>query len=152
MKLSKLLSNVLDGQKLVDNLPDKNEEAKPPVQEEEIITKKSKTIETPSELEPKVKAKSTKVKKTPAPVAAPVPELPTPITPEAKQKHDEEIAAKIKAQIKKSTKPVEPPARTMSVPDFAKIRELTKQAKKPAPPVQETAVEKTPIKTDTPKT
>ena len=147
MKLSKLLSDVLDGQKLVDNAPDKKKEEIEPAQEKELEQ------QTPApEVLPEAKPTKSKVKKI-APVVESAPVPPSPTTPEAKQKHDEEIAAKIKAQIKKPTKPVELPAKTMSVPDFAKIRELAKQAKKPIPPVaQEAVLEEAPTKTDASKT
>jgi len=154
MKLSKLLSDVLDGQKLVDNAPDKKKEEIEPAQEKELEQQKPALPEAKPKPKPKPKLKPTKSKvKKIAPVVESAPVPPSPTTPEAKQKHDEEIAAKIKAQIKKPTKPVELPAKTMSVPDFAKIRELAKQAKKPIPPVaQEAVLEEAPTKTDASKT
>ena len=154
MKLSNLLSDVLDGQKLVDNAPDKPKEVKS-VKEEKLSTKKLKTEAKKSEESTEQTKPKTKVKKTATPAAVPtLPELQPPpvVAPETtKQKHDEEIAAMIKAQIKKPVKPTEPPAKTMSVPDFAKIREMTKLSKKTTPP-QEAVVEKASTKTDASKT
>lgn len=138
MKLSNLLSDVLDGQKLIDNGPDekKTQEVKsePAKEESKTTTKKTKKAQ---------------------------PELP--VDSIDKQKHDEEIAAKIKAKIKPTTTKSEPASKTMNVPNFAKLREMAKQqtTKQPVttitppsvtPPPEPSTVEQTTAKTDTPKT
>lgn len=141
MKLSNLLSKVLDGQKLVENMTEEVKKPKKEETKESTLTLETEKIETEPKAEEVVKVKSE------------VNEA------ETKQKHDEEIAAKIKAQIKPKAKTLdkkESPAKTMSVPDFAKLREMAKQARQSpqvpppvTPPVAD--VEET-AKTDTPQT
>jgi hypothetical protein len=151
MKLSTLLSNVLDGQKLVDNLPDK-----PKRVEEEKKVKKPKT-ETPPEVKAAAVPEIVQEKETPKPktvkvkIKQPEPltlepieeqeveteEIPV-IAAEAKRKRDEEIAAEIRARISATPKrevkkipiPESSSGKKMTVPDFTKIREMAKQARK----------------------
>ncbi len=204
MKLSHLLSDVLDGQKLVDNMPDEAKpiETKKPPKPAELIDQDQTPIkeETPT-AKPIPKKRIKKVAKEEnlkteeiSTIIPALPELPPQQSVELKQKHDEEIAAKIKAQISstvatapaapplskpkeepnassastlpvtdpvqrlkaqikegsvgdpyaKHRAPMAPPSRTMSIPDPAKLRELTKQAR------NERQVP--PTKPDTPKT
>jgi hypothetical protein len=160
MKLDSLLSKVLDGQKLVDNMTEESKKLKkelPPEPKEPTATPTITSVSAETKVEEKVK-----------PVKKPL-EIQTPAVNEAeinKQKHDEEIAAKIKAQIKPKApaNKQEPPAKTMSVPNFAKLRELAKQARQssatppaapsvsPLTPPVATTVEETSAKTDTSQT